>query len=167
MVLIRGDWSARVSNIFATRKKLDLNISLLLSSLIRPPLIRRVPTEPAVLTQRLCIVTSYTQHASRRNQCLYYALFMSSDHKFSGASSDSDARPIWDSSKQSGASSNLDFVSYDEELLEPLATEQEARDYTEDVEREEEEVTRLSRRFSRESDISTWYLVFFHAFVIF
>ena len=91
---------------------------------------------------------------------------VNSDNELSGASSDSDLSSSSECSEQCSASTSLDLLPYDEEL-EPLATEQEARDHAEQVAREEEEESRLLRRFSRESDISTWYFVLSPAFVIF
>jgi hypothetical protein len=50
----------------------------------------------------------------------------------------------------------------DSDDCEPLATEQEAAEYEEQVAREEEEEVRLQARFSCESDTNTWYVLFFY-----
>ena len=58
-----------------------------------------------------------------------------------------------------GEAAGEDFLPYDQ-TLEPIATEEEAAEYDEQIAQEEEEEEILWSRFSGEEDVENWFVVF-------
>lgn len=58
---------------------------------------------------------------------------------------------------ESSESVDFDFLLNDDDV-EPIANEQEEADYREELAREEEEEQMLTRRYSGEVEIETWYV---------
>ena len=58
-----------------------------------------------------------------------------------------------------GEAAGEDFLPYDQ-TLEPIATEEEAAEYDEQIAQEEEEKEILWSRFSGEEDVENWFVVF-------
>ena len=73
-------------------------------------------------------------------------------------SGDSSREQSSEASEDSFVSANEDFLPYDENI-EPIATEQEAAEYREQVAQEEDEEEILWSRFSGEEDVQNWFVI--------
>ena len=81
-----------------------------------------------------------------------------SEVEISDYSGDSSREQSSETSEDSFVSANEDFLPYDENV-EPIATEQEAAKYREQVAQEEEEEEILWSRFSGEEDVRNWFVM--------
>ena len=92
---------------------------------------------------------------------MFFAMKMSSgsssDEYLSLSDSDSDSCPPGLSDDNIEGETAEDFIPY-EAALEPVATEEEAARYFEDLAVEDEEEQTLLSRFSGEEDVHEWYV---------
>ena len=87
-----------------------------------------------------------------------------SEVEMSDYSGESSGEQSSEASEDSFVSAGGDFLPYDENV-EPIATEQEAAEYHEQVAQEEEEEEILWSRFSGEEDVQNWFVLLSFIFV--
>ena len=83
---------------------------------------------------------------------------LDSEVQFGESLSESSSEGCSESSEASFCSAS-DFQSYDDSV-EPIATEEEATQYAEQIAAEEEEEDMLLSRFAGETDLPDWYFIF-------
>ena len=89
-----------------------------------------------------------------------------SEVQFGESLSESSSEGCSESSEASFCSASEDFKSYDDSA-EPIATEEEATQYAEQIAEEEEEEDMLLSRFAGETDLPYWYFICFLGFRFF
>ena len=81
---------------------------------------------------------------------------------YTSESSESSQEQSSEASEDSFVSANEDFLPYDENI-EPIATEEEAAEYQEQIPKKKEDEM-LWSRFSGEEDVENWFVVLFIIF---